>query len=60
MGDVKVPPQIYRGGIFGQGQPPGQKFQIFWTRPKIVARPLDLEKIIALAFLKATYSQIPY
>ena len=44
MGDIKVPPRTYRGGIFGQGQPPGQKIQIFWTWPKNGGCPLNLEK----------------
>ena len=43
------------GGIFGMGQPPGQKTEIFSTRPKMVACPPDFEKTIALAFLKVTY-----
>jgi hypothetical protein len=38
----------------GKGNPSVKKIKIFWTRPKIVARPPDFEKTIALAFLKAT------
>ena len=33
-----TPHKRFGGGRFGQGQPPVQKIQFFWTRLKIVAR----------------------
>jgi hypothetical protein len=45
--------ELFGGGGFGQGQPLRKKSRFFWTRPKIYARP-DIEKFIALAFLKVT------
>ena len=61
MEDVNPPPpELFGGGRFKQGQPPVQKIQILWTRPKIVANPPNFEKTIALAFLKFFYPQIPY
>ena len=59
-GTLNTPPRTFRGVRSRLGQPPGQKIWTFRTRPKTAARPPDFKKTIALAFLKATYSQIPY
>ena len=58
-GTLNSPPlRTFMGGRFRQGQPPFWKIQNFWTEPKSNARPP--EKTIALAFLEATYPQIPH
>ena len=35
-------------------------WRYLWTRPKYVVRPAQLQKKIALAFLKVAWPQIPY
>ena len=45
---------------FGVSDPGGGSTGNFWTQPKIVARPAQLQKNIALAFWNAAWLQIPY
>ena len=53
---LSTPLQTLGGGISGRGSLPEE----FLTWPKIVARPVQLQKNIALAFLKVTWLQISY
>ena len=61
MGEVKPPPTSFSGEVdTSRGSPPSKKSRFFGPNQKPLSTPPNFEETIALAFLKATYPQIPH